>query len=304
MRPTLRQLQYLVAVADTGKFGEAAKRMHVSQPSLSAQMADMEASLGAILVERGRNGASLTPIGAELVARARLILRDVEDLKVMARQDDTALAGTVRLGVLPTIGPYLLPAAAKRLHELFPELRLSVSEMRTEALANGLRDGQFDTIISTAEDHPGMEAFPLFHEDFWVCAAADDPLSQGVAPVHMRDLKDRALLTLGTGQRFSFIVEEIAHEAGARISAEYEGTSLDAIRQMAMMGAGVAVLPTLYAFSEALRDPDLKVRKINHRLARRNINLFWRPTSPLGNKLQTLGQTLADIAAGIIGKMA
>ena len=304
MRPTLRQLQYLVAVADTGKFGDAAKLMNVSQPSLSAQMADMEAYLGASLVERGRNGATMTPLGSELVMRARLILRDVEDLKVMAQQGDGVLAGTVRLGVLPTIGPYLLPAATKRLHGLFPALRMSVGEMRTVDLATGLRDGRLDTIISTPEDHPDMDSIYLFHEELWICAAVDDPLSEGKGPVKLGELRGRPLLTLGTGHRLSSIVEEVAHEAGAYVSSEYEGTSLDAIRQMAMMGAGVAVLPTLYAFSEAMRDPDLNVRKIEHRLAERDIHLFWRPTSPLGDKLQTLGHTLAEVADEIIGQMS
>lgn len=302
MRPTLRQLQYLVAVADTGKFGDAAKLLHVSQPSLSAQMADMESFLGVSLVERGRNGARMTPLGAELVTRARLILRDVEDLKTMAKQQEGELAGKVRLGVLPTIGPYLLPAATKRLHGLFPALRMSVSEMRTVDLASGLRDGRLDTIISTPEDHPDMDSIYLFHEELWVCAATDDPLSEGSGPVKLSSLKGRPLLTLGSGHRLTSIVEEVAHEAGAFVSSEYEGTSLDAIRQMAMMGAGIAVLPTLYAHSEAMRDPDLNVRKINHRLAERDIHLFWRPTSPLGEKLQTLGRTFADIAAETIGQ--
>ena len=128
MRPTLRQLQYLVAVAETGHFGDAAKSVNVSQPSLSAQIANMEAELGTVLVERGRHGALLTPKGEEAVRRARLILRDVEDLKSATRHEPGYLTGRLRLGVLPTIGPYLLPAATRRLHISYPELRFSVRE--------------------------------------------------------------------------------------------------------------------------------------------------------------------------------
>lgn len=300
MRPTLRQLQYLVAVADTGKFGTAAKQMNVSQPSLSAQMADMEAFLGAALVERGRMGAVMTPLGSEIVAHARIILRQVEELKSMAQQGEGELAGHIRLGVLPTIGPYLLPPATKRLHGSYPELRMSVREMATVDLASGLRDGRLDTIISTPEDHPDMDSIYLFHEELWICTADDDPLAEGTGPISLDDLKSRPLLTLGVGHRLSSIVEEIAHKAGAFVSSEYQGTSLDATRQMAIMGGGVAVLPSLYALSEATRDPDLKVRKIDDTLAERDIHLCWRPSSPLTKKFQRLGETLADVASEMI----
>ena len=300
MRPTLRQLQYLVAVADTGKFGEAAKRMNVSQPSLSAQMADMEAYLSVSLIERGRRGAVLTPLGAEFVARARLILRQVEELKSMATQGEGVLAGRIRLGVLPTIGPYLLPVATRQLHGKHPDLRLTVNEMSTINLAAALRDGRLDTIISTPEDHPDMDSIYLFHEELWICAADDDPLSDGTGPVQLSDLKGRPLLSLGAGHRLSFIVEEIAHRAGAFVSAEYEGTSLDATRQMAIMGGGVAILPSLYALSEATRDPDLKIRKIESKIAERDIHLCWRPSSPLTKKFQVLGETMAEVADRMI----
>ena len=123
MRPTLRQLQYLVALADTGKFGDAAKRANVSQPSLSAQIADMEAELDAVLVERGRHGALLTPIGVELARRARLILQEMEDFKTVAQRNMDGLSGRMRVGVLPTIGPYLLPNATRQLHARFHHLR-------------------------------------------------------------------------------------------------------------------------------------------------------------------------------------
>ena len=116
MKPTLRQLEYIVAIAEAGSFSEAAKRTFVSQPSLSTQVKDMEIELGAPLLERSRSGAILTPIGETVVARARIILRDVETLKLLARESENTLAGQVRLGVLPSIGPYLLPQAVRKLH--------------------------------------------------------------------------------------------------------------------------------------------------------------------------------------------
>lgn len=300
MRPTLRQLQYLVAIADKGKIGEAAKSLNVSQPSLSAQLADVETYLGASLVERGRMGAVMTPLGNEFVMRARLILRQVEEMKSLAQQGEGTLAGRIKLGVLPTIGPYLLPKATKELHSLYPNLRLAVSEERTIDLANGLRDGRLDTIISTPEDHPDMDSVYLFHEELWICVADDDPLANKKDPVSLKDLKGRPLLTLGAGHRLASIIDEVAHSAGAFVSSEYTGTSLDAIRQMAIMGAGVAVLPSLYTLSEAMRDPDITVRKIDNTLAERDIHLCWRPSSPMSDNFQKLGQMLAATAKSVM----
>ncbi|MFN3313653.1 MAG: LysR substrate-binding domain-containing protein [Hyphomonas sp.] len=300
MRPTLRQMQYLVAIADTGKFGEAAKLVNVSQPSLSAQVAEMEAALGVILVERSRQGAMLTPAGEEFVRRVRLILKDVEDLKAVARFGRRELSGRLRLGILPTVGPYLLPFAVRDLHAQFPSLRLSVREERTIDLDEHLQSGAFDTIISTPEDHQGIDHAHLFTESLYICAPPEDPLSQAKGPVALADLKGRSLLTLGQGHRLNRIIRELADASGADVSSEYEGTSLDAIRLMAEMGAGVAVLPSLYALSEARRDRAINARPIAHELAQRSVSLIWRDTSPLATSLEALVAPLAKAAASIL----
>ncbi len=300
MRPTLRQLQYLVAVADTGKFGEAAKRTNVSQPSLSAQIADMEEYLGSVLIERGRHGAFLTPLGEEAVRRARLILRDVEDLKAVLAADGSSLAGRIRLGVLPTVGPYLLPIVTRYLHVKYPSFRLHVREERTIDLEAHLHDGHFDTIISIYDDNDSTEHIPLFEENLWVCAAPDDPIAQSSGDIKLADLKGRPLLSLGHGHRFNMKIQAIAEAAGAHVSSEYEGTSLDAIRQMAEMGAGVAVFPSLYALTEARRDPDLVVRRIDDPIARREVSLIFRQTSPLKDRLVQLAEELRAAAVSVL----
>ncbi len=300
MRPTLRQMQYLIAVADTGKFGDAARAVNVSQPSLSAQIAEMEASLGVQLIERSRRGAMLTGAGEELVRRARRILREVEDLKAVARFGRRELSGRLRLGVLPTIGPYLLPLATRDLHTRFPDLRLSVREERTVDLDEHLQKGEFDTIISSPIDHENVHHEPLFSERLYVCAPAEDPLARGEGPVRLKDLKGRALLTLGQGHRLNAIIRELAAASGAEVSSEYEGTSLDAIRLMAEMGAGVAILPSLYVLSEARLDRGLNARLIDHPLARREISLIWRDTSPLEASLKELAAPLRSAAAKLL----
>lgn len=300
MRPTLRQMQYIVAIAETGRFGEAARRMNVSQPSLSAQVSALETELGVTLFERTSTGALLTPKGEELIRRAKEILRDVEDFKSAARQETGALSGLIRLGVLPTIGPYLLPAATRQLHARFPELRFSVREEPTSELELHLHEGWFDTVISTADDLSSAVVLPLFEEPLWICVAPDDPLAQSSAPVQLADMKGREMLSLRHWHHLNQTAERIAAEAGARINAQYAGTSLDSLRQMAEMGAGIALLPGLYALSEMRRDPHLIIRKIRHPKAVRQVSLIRRTSSPMASDLETLTNVLRDVAADLL----
>ena len=290
MRPTLRQLQYVVAVSETGRFHEAAKRLNVSQPSLSAQIADVEQQLGLQLIERGRSGALMTPQGEEFVRRARLILRDVEDLKTAMRSRDGDLAGRIRLGVLPSVGPYLLPPVVKDLHRTYPDLRLIVEEHWTDRLHAQLLDGTLDCIISTPEDHGETDSVLLFDEHLWICAAPDDALV-GKGPVQLSDLSGREILSVGQSQGLARTVADLAKSADANMSSVFTGTSLDAIRHMAATGAGVAILPAIYALSEARRDEDLVLRPLKHDQAHRRTALIWRATSPMA---ESFGQ-MADI---------
>ena len=293
MRPTLRQLEYVVAVADTGRFNEAARRCNVSQPSLSAQISDAETTLGVTLIERARSGAVLTPLGHVFVRRARQILRDVADLKAAMQVGPGDLAGRFQLGVLPSIGPYLLPGVVKALHASYPGLRLVVHEGSTMELQRQLSEGVIDAAISTAEDHPECNHAELFEERLWICAAPDDRLA-GQGSVRPADLSARALLTVGFGHRLAVTVQKIADASGAHVSADFRGTSLDAIRQMAAMGAGLAILPSIYALSEARRDPDLVLRPIEDALARRVISLNWRKASPLADWFEVIADALRD----------
>jgi len=304
MRPTLRQLQYIVAVAETGRFHEAARLMNVSQPSLSAQIAEAEAELGACLIERDRKGAFMTPLGEEVVRRARRIFTELEDLKTVARRSAGTVQGRFRLGTLPTLGPYLLPGAVRELHRRFPDLRLSVREEGTKSLDEKLKDGRLDLLISTAEDHVNTASMHLFDERLFVCAANENALSRRPGPVGFEELTGREILTLGNNYRLSQVVQELARMAGARISTEYEGTSLDAIRQMAVMGAGVAILPSLYALVEARRDPEQVIRPIRYSAAKREISLIWRRDSPLAESMETLGLVLREVAGEILATEA
>jgi len=272
-RPTLRQLEYIVAIAETGQVGLAAAKLNVSQPSLSAQLAEVEADLGASLFQRGRTGSKITPVGEEVVRRARQILHEIQDLRAAAHGGGI-FQGRLRLGVLPSVGPYLLPGVVRRLHREHPSFRLIVREENTHDLDEGLRSGRLDMIISTPEDHPGTRKDGLFIEKLWIATALDHPLSQAKDTLELVDLKEQTLLTLGSRHRLSHIVAGLAASGGGRISDEYEGTSLDAIRLMAGAGVGLAVLPSIYAATEARRGTDVKLLALNDPSANREIALI------------------------------
>ncbi|NNK78009.1 MAG: LysR family transcriptional regulator [Litoreibacter sp.] len=290
MRPTLRQLEYLLAVADTGRFGAAAARLNVSQPSLSAQVAETETDLGLRVFNRSRSGTTLTPGGVEVVRRARQILRDVEDLRASVKGEGI-FEGRLRLGVLPSIGPYLLPNVVRRLHLDYPAFRLVVREEATQDLEDGLRKGRFDMIISTPEDHPGTLQIPLFEETFWAGFAKDDPLAAVQGPIVPSDLKERIFLTLGARHRLSRSVAALATQNGGYVSDEYEGTSLEAIRLMAAVGSGVAILPQIYAMTEARRGTDIVLRKIQDDSAWRQLSLI----QPSSHELRPGSEALASV---------
>lgn len=288
MRPTLRQLEYIVAVAETGRIGLAAERLNVSQPSLSSQISEVEADLGAKLFVRGRNGARITPIGEDIVRRARVILRDINDLRAVA-SGGAMFQGRLRLGVLPSIGPYLLPNVVRRLHHENPELRVIIREEATQDLDEGLRSGRLDMIISTPEDHPGGDATHLFSETLWAAMAPDHELASHAGPLRIDQLRGQTLLTLGSKHRITHIVAGLAARSGGRVSDEYEGTSLDAIRIMAASGAGIAILPSIYAATEARRSIDLCLRAIDSTDAGRDIAL-----------IQTLGPVQQQGSSGLV----
>ena len=289
MRPTLRQMEYIVAVHQLGSFGLAAEKLHVSQPSLSNQVAAVETDMGVRLFDRGRTGARTTARGLEFVTRARRILSEVEALR-STMLSDLPFGGRLRLGVLPSIGPYLLPQAMKALHEDEPELRVIVREENTLSLDEGLRNGRFDAVISTPEDHPNTFQRPLFVEPLWVAVAQDHPLAAR-SRISAADLSGQRLLTLDTGHRLARIVYGIAGASGATVSDDYEGTSLDSIVLMAATGAGIGILPDLFARRQGIHRSEVRVMPLEMPDADRTISLLVPVDRSEG---------LADHMAGIL----
>jgi len=292
LRPSLRQLQYFVAVVENGAFGLAAQALSVSQPSLSKQLATMEEELGLILFERTSRKVTLTATGERLLPRARIILQEAREFRAIARGSIGLFGDKLSIGVLPSIGAYFMPIANRKLHQLHPNLRLVVQEGSTMQLLRMLKDGRLDAVVGTPTNDPDVVSQTLFSETLWACAAPDDDLSKEPGQITLSDLAQKPLLSLSSEFRLAHIVERLAQQAGTHVSQEYQGGSLDAIRQMAVMGAGVAILPSLYALAEAIRDPNFVVRRVDHPEALHEIALHWRRSSPSQKDLRQLADHL------------
>lgn len=299
MRPTIRQLEYLIVVAETGSFSRASKRLGVSQPALSTQFADMEASLGVKLVERRNKGLLLTEAGNIALSHARRIYEENHAMRRALKVLTKPFTGNLKIGVLPSIGAYFLPDVTRQLHARYPELRLQIAEARTIELETSLSEGTNDVIISAFRPHPELEAIHLFDETLWICTAVENPLMAETGPIKLSELKGQSLINLGDGFGLSHIIETLAYQAEATVSREYRGVSLDAARQMAVMGAGVAVMPSLYALTEAKRDAAFVIRRIDHADAIHGVHLIWRRTSPLRSMFSVLAQELIAIKHGM-----
>ena len=294
---TLRQLHYFCELAATGNFRRAAERAGVTQPSLSAQIQVLEAQLGQTLVERGTTTAMLTPVGREILRHAQAILSDVGALGDIARSDPDGLTGTIRLGASPTLGPYLLPQVVARLHRDHPDLRLHVREGLPDELMRDLTVGTHDVVLAQLPiiGDPFV-VLSLFHEPLLLAMALDDPLAihEEIAP-HM--LTGRGLLTVSPQYRLSSQIQALADRVGALVLRDYEGTSLDAVRQMAGMGMGIALLPALYARSEIRDHDDVTVRPLVSEVVEREVGLIWRRSAGRANAYRRLADIIVSIAA-------
>ena len=292
MQLTLRQLRYLVALAEQGSFTRGAAAVGVSQPSFSQQIQLVEELLGGRVAERGGARTVLTPLGRDAVAQARRVLAEVDAFASLAERRDDALSGTIRLGVSPTLGPYILPQLVAQSHATSPSLRVHVREGLPNILVELLADGTHDVIlVQLPIEDRGLHVERLFREPLFLAMATDDPLGARAA-ITPADLAGRGLLTLQPQYRISDQVATLAKEAGAHVLRDYEGTSLDAIRQMAGMGMGVALLPHLYVRQEVRGDADVIVRPFAGGRHYREIGLVWRTGAGRAPTFLTLARLL------------
>jgi LysR family hydrogen peroxide-inducible transcriptional activator len=277
--PSLKQLEYFVALVETGSFRGAAAHCGISQPSLSVQLASLEKRLGQRLVERSRSGVILTSAGREVHERARAILEAANNLVNRFDAPRTGLAGTIRFGASATLGPYLLPHVIARLHALHPDLSLYIREAPPEALAGGLARGDFDMILVQLPVRGDVRPIRLFREPLELVVARDHPFAPRER-VARADLAGETVLALGPAYSLRQQVADLCELLGARLRTDYEGTSLDAIRLMAGMGMGLAFLPALYVRSEiGADDRDVVVVPLEGPRILRSVGLVTRAGS-------------------------
>ena len=288
---SLRQLQYAVAVADTLSFRAAAERCHVAQPSLSAQLAQLEDALGVRLFERDRRRVLLTAAGGELVERARRVLREADDLVEAARRARDPLSGRLTMGVIPTISPYLLPAAAPSLRKAYPRLTVVWREEKTGDLARQLRNGTLDgALLALEADIGDLDRAVIAQDPFVLATPPRHELGASTAPARLTDLRDAPVLLLDDGHCFRDQALAVCSRARVRES-EFRATSLSTLAQMVAAGAGVTLLPTLAVSTEATRS-GLRVRPFVDPAPHRTIGLVWRRHSPLAPSLQQVADTI------------
>lgn len=277
--PNLRQLEYLVALSDTRHFRRAAERTNSTQPTLSEQIKALEERLGAQLVERTTARVVLTPLGLQVVEIARRMLRDANEIRTIAATGSKGFQGLIRIGLPPTVGPYLMQRAAPRLHKSYPELRLYLREEMPLTLPRALEDGQLDVIITPMPlRSTEIETVTLFREPLLLTVAADHRFA-AKRSVALSDLAGEDVLTLGPAHQLHEPVKALCKDAGARLRFDFEGTSLDMLREMVVMGLGIAFMPGLYVRSELSRDENVSTLEIRDRQLYRTIGMAWRATS-------------------------
>ncbi len=302
--PSIRQLEYLVALADTLHFRRAAERCNTTQPTLSEQVKALEDRLGAQLVERNRSGILLTPIGAAATEIARRILRDANELRTIAAMGDATLKGVLRLGLPSTIGPYLLPHVVPMLHRTYPELKLYVREELPQSLPRTLEAGGYDMIITPLPVRgEELHTIELFREPLFLTVGADHPLAQKDR-IERADLEGQEVLTLGPGHQLHGVVLALCQEFGATVRLDYEGTSLDMVREMVITGLGITFMPGLYVRRELTSDSRLKVKRLTGRAVYRTIGMAWRKTSARYRSFEALAElfrTTLQAEAGDMG---
>ena len=298
--PTLRQLRYLCALADHLHFGKAAAACAVSQSTLSAGIQELEAGLGAALVERTKRQVMLTRLGHEVVIGSRRLLRESEDLVALARSAAAPLSGDLYLGVIPTIGPYLLPRALPLLQTRYPKLRLYLREEQTAALVEGLAQGRLDVLLLALPYHTGeLETMSVGRDELVLVCPANHALAE-LREVTPAALVHAEMLMLEEGHCLRQHALRACGRAAWHGREVFQGTSLKTLITMVASGLGVTLLPGMAVSSEVEKKKGLVTRPIAKTNAARQIVLAWRRSSPRAREFRLFGETFRDAGKDIL----
>ena len=288
----LRDLKYLVAVAEHRHFGRAAEACHVSQPTLSTQIRKLEEFLGVTLIERNNRQVLLTPVGERIIAQAAKVLQEADELVKMAQQARDPYGGQFRLGIIPTVAPYLLPRILPLIRETFPDLEIQLVEAQTSVITRELRAGQLDAIIlALPVEEDGVITVPLYAEPFFVAVSPRHPFS-GRNSIAAEELASAEVLLLEDGHCLRDQALDVCKTAGAVENTNFSATSIETLRHMVAANIGITLMPEL-----AVGDDDRDIRYLPfegvppHRL----VGMVWRTTTARDELLGKLSGLLRNL---------
>jgi LysR family transcriptional regulator, hydrogen peroxide-inducible genes activator len=293
----LKDLKYLVALADTGHFGKAAERTFVSQPTLSAQVKKLEEYLGVKLVERQPKNVQLTEVGKQIVIRARRMLDEGDEIVALARSNTDPFAGKLKVALIPTIGPYLLPRVMQKIRKGLPHLGLMLYEYQTESLLKRLRDGEIDLgIMALPALADGIESRALYEENFTVALPNHHPLASK-ATIKVQDLKGHTLLLLEDGHCLRDQALEVCSRVDVKEAEDFRATSLETLRQMVVAGLGITLLPEMAVESPFGSQRGLTVKQFAKPAPSRTVGAVWRKTTTRGAAIEAVCEVIDGVMA-------
>ena len=296
----IRAIQYLVTLAQVRHFSKAAELCFVSQPTLSTQIRKLEDELGIQLVERSPRQVMLTPAGEEIVARGRQVLAEIDAMKAIARRSVDPHSGLLRLGIFPTLAPYLLPHVIPAIRQRYPRLTLRLFEEKTEDILSMLERGQLDAaLLALPVTNDQLVTRVLFKEPFVLALPAEHPLAQQ-RRVGTGDLANQELLLLEDGHCLRDQALDVCHLSGAHEKLDFHATSMETLRQMVAANTGITLLPVLAVKPPVAPTENLAIRAFGSNPPSRTIAMAWRKSSALHEFLSDLAEIFASIDPGLL----
>jgi len=296
----LRALQYFVKLADIRHFSKAAEACFVSQPTLSTQIKKLEEELGVQLVERSPKNIMLTPVGEEIAERARLVLSDLDQIHAVARQAGNPAEGRIRLGLFPTLAPYLLPHVVPGIRKRYPGLRLQLAEEKTDTIITMLQQGELDAaVLALPIGSEGLEVETLFEEPF-VLALPESHVLCRKAAVSLEELNGSELLLLDEGHCLREHALEVCALAGAHERVDFHATSMETLRQMVAADVGITLLPILAVKPPIAQTENLWIQPFAKPAPSRKIALVWRKSSALSGFLRELADSFRNLPEDLL----